>query len=100
MAWLVRGTAAFILAAPLMLGGCQTLSGGSAPTSTSTSTSPSTSTSSPPAPRYNLAGYSAAFKAGYADACSNPRRRNAERFKSDNDYSMGWQDGSSACRGR
>jgi hypothetical protein len=94
MAWLVRGTAAFILAAPLVLGGCQTVSGGSAPTS------PSTSTSSPPAPRYNLAGYSAAFKAGYADACSNPRRRNAERFKSDNDYSMGWQDGSSACRGR
>jgi hypothetical protein len=48
------------------------------------------------APRVNLAGYSPAFKQGYADACAT--RRNAERFKSDIDYSMGWQDGSTACR--
>lgn len=51
-------------------------------------------------PRYNLTGYSAAFKQGYADACASPRRRNADRFKSDTDYSMGWQDGSSVCRKR
>ena len=52
----------------------------------------------PPAPRVNLTGYSAAFKQGYADACA--KRRSAERFKSEVDYSMGWQDGSSACRSR
>jgi hypothetical protein len=66
---------------------------------------PTSSTSTPPAhakpaPRYNLVGYSASFKQGYADACATPRRRNAERFKSDTDYSMGWQDGSSTCRSR
>ena len=49
-------------------------------------------------PRYNLTGYSAAFKQGYADACATPRRRNAERFKTDSDYQIGWQDGSSICR--
>jgi hypothetical protein len=43
----------------------------------------------------NLVGYSAAFKQGYADACA--KRRNAERFNSDGDYAMGWQDGRSAC---
>ena len=50
------------------------------------------------ATRYNLTGYSASFKQGYADACASPRRQNAARFKSEIDYSMGWQDGQSACR--
>jgi hypothetical protein len=54
----------------------------------------------PPPPPYNLSGYSAGFKEGYADACAKPARRNAERFKSDADYSMGWNDGESVCRGR
>jgi hypothetical protein len=53
----------------------------------------------PPAP-YNLAGYSAAFKDGYGDACAAPRRRNEQRYKSDTDYGMGWNDGQSVCRGR
>jgi hypothetical protein len=53
-----------------------------------------------PASNYNLAGYSAAFKEGYADACASPRRRSAQRYKSDTDYQMGWNDGSSMCRGR
>jgi hypothetical protein len=51
-----------------------------------------------PAPRVNLTGYSASFKQGYADACA--KRRNAQRFKAEVDYSMGWQDGASACRTR
>ena len=50
--------------------------------------------------RYNLAGYSAAFKQGYTDACATPRRRSEERFKSDSDYQMGWSDGASICRAR
>jgi hypothetical protein len=55
---------------------------------------------SSPTQRYNLTGYSAAFKQGYADACASPRRRDESRLKSDNDYSMGWTDGSSVCRAR
>lgn len=49
----------------------------------------------PAGPRYNLTGYSEAFKQGYGDACAG--RRNAARFKSDNDYQMGWNDGRSLC---
>ena len=50
--------------------------------------------------RYNLTGYSAAFKQGYTDACATPRHRSEERFKSDSDYQMGWNDGQSICRSR
>ena len=88
----VWGAAAIVLATLLSLPGCQTVSGGAGTSSAATA--------SPAAPRYNLAGYSAAFKSGYSDACANPRRRSAERFKTDNDYSMGWQEGVSACRSR
>ena len=52
--------------------------------------------SAPAVSRYNLTGYSEAFKQGYGDACAG--RRNAERFTSDNDYQMGWNDGRSLCR--
>jgi hypothetical protein len=48
--------------------------------------------------RYNLSGYSADFKQGYADACATPRRRNEARFKAGGDYQMGWSDGSSICK--
>ena len=51
-----------------------------------------------PAARYNLGGYSAGFKEGYADACASPRRQSAQRYKSDTDYQMGWNDGSSLCK--
>jgi hypothetical protein len=51
-----------------------------------------------PAQRYNLGGYSAGFKEGYADACASPRRRSDQRFKSDTDYQMGWNDGTTMCR--
>jgi hypothetical protein len=53
-----------------------------------------------PAARYNLGGYSAAFKEGYADACASPRRRSEARYKADADYQMGWKDGASICRKR
>lgn len=51
-----------------------------------------------PAASYNLAGYPRAFKEGYNDACSNPRKRHEQRFKDDSDYRMGWNDGNSMCR--
>src|SRR4051812_26486821 len=72
--------------AALLLAGGETTGGGTA--------------APPPAAPFNLSGYSAGFKEGYADACAKPVRRNGERFKCDADYSMGWNDGESACRGR
>jgi hypothetical protein len=91
-------SAALVLCGGLLVAGCQTIGG----SSSSSSSGSSTGTTAPktPAAKFNLTGYSAAFKQGYADACATPRKRNAERFKSDTDYSMGWQDGQSACRAR
>jgi len=56
------------------------------------------SNTAPAVPRYNLAGYSAAFKEGYADACAS--RRDENRFTADADYQMGWSDGRSLCAKR
>lgn len=50
--------------------------------------------------RINQAGYSPAFKQGYADGCESvqaSRRRDERRYRSDADYMMGWNDGYSAC---
>lgn len=61
---------------------------------------------SPPQPRINLSGFSAAFKSGYADGCESARslltRKDGRRFQSDADYAQGWKDGYSICgrRGR
>jgi hypothetical protein len=89
-------SAALLLCAAVLIAGCETPGGsGKAGPGPAATTPPKA-----PAPRYNLAGYPAGFKEGYADACATPRRRNAERFKSDADYSTGWQDGQSACRAR
>jgi len=56
-----------------------------------------------PAP-VNLSGYSPAFKQGYSDGCDSARgstvRRDDARYRSDNDYMMGWSDGNSVCRSR
>jgi hypothetical protein len=90
---------ALALAALLALSGCEIFRGGSAPSSPPPPKS-STSSAKPPTQRYNLTGYSAAFKQGYADACATPRKRDAERLKSDIDYQMGWSDGQSLCRTR
>ena len=53
-----------------------------------------------PPPRFNLAGYSPAFKSGHADGCASAGgavKRDERRFKADVDYMMGWNDGRSAC---
>ena len=75
------------LASLLVLSGCAT----PAPSSSSSPTPPA-----PAAARYNLAGYSEGFKQGYGDACAS--RRNAERYKADTDYQMGWNDGQALCK--
>jgi hypothetical protein len=55
----------------------------------------------PPPPPVNLSGYNAAFKQGYADGCasagSSTPRRNETRYKTEMDYSMGWNDGNAVC---
>ncbi|MBX3665905.1 MAG: hypothetical protein KIT13_04955 [Burkholderiales bacterium] len=55
----------------------------------------------PQKPRFNLAGYSPAFRQGHADGCTSAegaQRRDERRFREDADYMMGWNDGHSACR--
>jgi hypothetical protein len=47
--------------------------------------------------RFNLAGFSESYRAGHADACASPQRRNQARFDREADYSMGWNDGRYAC---
>ena len=89
---LARRVAAALSLCFLVLAGCETPSPSK---SAGPRTAPGTA---PPAARYNLAGYSEGFKQGYADACASPSRRSAERYKSDTDYRMGWNDGQSLCK--
>ena len=72
---------------------------------------PATTPEPAPAPRaptaaspgINLAGYSPAFRAGYADGCGSvdaARKRDESRFKADTDYAQGWRDGNDICKRR
>ena len=60
-------------------------------------------TPEPAPPAVNLSGFSTAFKQGYGDGCDSAGargRRDEGRYKTENDYMMGWNDGYSACRRR
>lgn len=48
-----------------------------------------------PAPAFNLAGYSVAYKRGHGDGCA--QRRDEAQYREQGDYMMGWNDGRSAC---
>ena len=53
-------------------------------------------------PTYNLAGYPPAVREGYIDGCETAKksewgRKDAKRFASDAQYSMGWNDGFGIC---
>jgi hypothetical protein len=52
----------------------------------------------------NLSGYSPSFRQGYSDGCDSAgslsQRRNENRYKSETDYMMGWNDGFSVCQRR
>ena len=52
----------------------------------------------------NLGGYSPEFKQGYADGCGSAgggrQRRNEDRYRTEADYMMGWNDGFSICHRR
>jgi hypothetical protein len=94
------------LLAAALVAGCQSVpapSGRPSAPATGPATAPSVTPAGPGVtssgqPRYNLAGYSAAFKQGYMDACTAERRRDEGRFQSDTDYRLGWTDGTSICR--
>ena len=56
-------------------------------------------------PTYNLAGYPPAVCEGYIDGCESAKgtpygRKDAGRFASDAQYSMGWNDGYGICKKR
>lgn len=53
-------------------------------------------------PTYNLTGYPPAVREGYIDGCESAKhseyaRKDAGRFASDGQYSMGWNDGFGIC---
>lgn len=51
-------------------------------------------------PGVNLSGYSAEFKAGYADGCASVSRgmqRDPQRYRQDARYAQGWRDGYAIC---
>jgi hypothetical protein len=52
----------------------------------------------------NLSGYSPSFRQGYSDGCDSAglsnQRRNENRYKTETDYMMGWDDGYSVCQRR
>ena len=73
------------------LGACTTLSPSATPASRETSAAPAP-------PRYNLSGYSESFKQGYGDACASTSRRNDQKYKTDTEYQLGWNDGRALCK--
>lgn len=48
------------------------------------------------APPVNLAGFPAAYKEGYSDACGDSK--DTKRYKADKQYKQGWQDGGFSCK--
>ena len=55
----------------------------------------------PPPPPINLSGFPLPYRQGFADGCASAtgtERRDAGRFRSDGNYSTGWQDGLAQCR--
>lgn len=88
--------AAVLAVLVLALGGCVSM--GTRP-ETAPGTPPETRPRSAPPP-VNLTGYSAAFKAGFADGCETARgnaRRDEQRFAAESQYARGWQDGKAIC---
>jgi hypothetical protein len=55
-------------------------------------------------PRVNLSGFPKGFQDGYRDGCTSSQslitKKDQARYKSDDQYTTGWQDGYSACRNK
>lgn len=57
----------------------------------------------PARPGVNLAGFPPAFREGYADGCNSAGdavKRDERRYREDDQYRTGWQDGQSMCSRR
>jgi len=55
-------------------------------------------------PTYNLSGYPPATKEGYIDGCETAKKseygfKDTDRYESDGQYRMGWDDGFDLCHG-
>jgi hypothetical protein len=98
----VRALAVYrpLVALLLVVAGCVSHPTQRAPVDQSAPKNTDSKTTAPPAlaARYNLTGYSDAFKHGFADACA--KRQDKQRYKADMDYQMGWSDGGSMCERR
>ena len=55
-------------------------------------------------PNVNLSGFPKSFQDGYRDGCTSAQslltKKDQARYKSDDQYTSGWQDGYSACRNK
>ena len=93
-----------LLAIALILAGCATRPVAPPPVSTVPETPAQAQERREKAsrPTYNLAGYPPAVREGYIDGCETAKgtkygRKDAGRFASDAQYSMGWNDGFGIC---
>jgi len=59
-------------------------------------TAPGQKTTARKPPQVNLAGFPKAYKEGYVDACDSSKDN--KRYKTDQQYKQGWQDGGFACK--
>ncbi|MEO5698987.1 MAG: hypothetical protein ABIS17_02380 [Casimicrobiaceae bacterium] len=107
-AWRCRRFAltwALASALTLVLGACATAPSGPVVPATPVppTAPPLPRTAEPPPPKINLSGFPLAYRQGYADGCASAKgaeRKDADRFVSDGNYGMGWQDGIALCRKR
>jgi hypothetical protein len=55
-------------------------------------------------PNVNLSGFPKSFQDGYRDGCASAQsllsKKDQARYKSDDQYTTGWQDGYSACKNK
>jgi predicted small lipoprotein YifL len=92
-----------LIAITLVLAGCGTLRGPDAPPEKpETPAQAAERRQKASKPTYNLAGYPPAVREGYIDGCESAKkseyaRKDAKRFASDAQYSMGWNDGFGIC---
>ena len=89
----------------LVLAGCA--SAPSAPPAASapvapTPATPNTASPNPPA-NVNLSGYPLPYRQGYGDGCATAHgsaQKDQQRFSTDVQYKLGWEDGLSMCERR
>jgi hypothetical protein len=88
--------AASLIAVAFLVGACATVPEKPPPVAP-----PLPRTAEPPPPPVNLSGFPLPYRQGFADGCGSAtgaERKDAARFRSDGNYSTGWQDGLAQCR--